>query len=101
MAGAIITAADTRRIPVLVETSQLGQQLVDPRPMLLVGLVLHHGIVQILDAPQRIREPRHHRRSGRQLAAIVRTTVVSSFEIFQTEPPYSGGLIAFDTWSHA
>jgi hypothetical protein len=56
--------------------------------------MLHERIVQLLDAPQRIREPRHHRGSRRQLPTVAQTTVarttqppaeivvVSSFEIF-------------------
>jgi hypothetical protein len=35
---------------------------------LLLCLLLHHCIVRFLDAPERICEPRHHRRRWRQLS---------------------------------
>jgi hypothetical protein len=58
----------------LVETSQLLEQFVDPRPVFLLRPSLHHGIVQILDAPPRVGGSRHHRGRGRQLPALARTT---------------------------
>jgi hypothetical protein len=52
----------------------------------LVGLLLHHGIVQVLDRPQRIDQPRHHRGRRGPLPAFAALTqlpakvVVSNLE---------------------
>jgi hypothetical protein len=38
----------------LVKAAQFTQQLFDPRPVLLLRLLLHHRIVQVLQRPERV-----------------------------------------------
>lgn len=61
--------------------------------MRLLGLVLHDRIVQILDAPQRVGQPRRHRRSGRQLSAVAGATQSPAEVVVGDLESHGGGQI--------